>query len=1200
MNIKPKKINIFFYRIISFNTYIIGSLLILFTLFTPLILIAQQSSLKFEHISLDQGLSQSIVQVIHKDQKGFMWFGTQSGLNKYDGYTFTEYKYNPFDSTSISNNQILSICEDRSGALWIGTAGGGLNRFDREKEIFTHYTHNPNDSTSLSSDFVNTIYEDRNRNLWVLTAAGGADRLNRNTGKFTHYRHKKDDPNTLCHNVIRSGFEAADGTIWIGTLAGLNKYDPDKDNLIRYQPSKSNPNSLSYDEVTFIYESPNEPGILWISTGELQNFSEGGGLNRFDTKNEIFTHSNLKTIRLKGRSGNIVGQIHEDKNGIFWLATTQGLVRFDRKTESFGYFLPEPQYPSSRSNIVNSITEDTSGDLWITTRAFDGVYFFGKETKTFTHYTNNPNVSGSLSNNFVLSTYIDSTGVLWIGTNTGGLNKLDLYAKKFKTITHNPTNPNGLSASLVRSFYMDHRGQLWVGVLDGGLNRFDPKTKQIKHFLSNPREPGSLSDNNVYSLYEDRFGVLWVGTENGLNRFNRNDETFTRYHDDPKDPSSLSNDFVRVISEDQSGTLWIGTDFGGLNKYNRKQDNFISYTHNPDDPNSLSYNMVRAIVQDKSGVLWIGTFGGGLNKLVLRKDAGKGKGASEVFVPEKPIFTRYTHNPRDKNSLSNNSIQSMYVDDNGILWIGTFGGGLNRFDPKTEKFEYFTEANSELPNNVIYGVLGDDKGNIWVSSNRGISKYIPKSNTFINYDIDDGLQSKEFNGQACYKNGNGDMFFGGINGFNVFHPDSIKDNPYEPQIAITDFKLFGESVPIGENFPLKKHISETNEIRLTHWQNNISFDFVALHYNQPEKNKYSYILVNYDQAWHSTGSRRSATYTNLDPGEYFFRVRGSNNDGVWNKKGATIRIIITPPWWKTTWAYIAYALSVIALFFITHRAQKIVVVRRERSRAQIREAELRAQAAEAQARAFQAENERKTIELEKARRLQLSMLPKQLPNVPDLDIAVHMQTATEVGGDYYDFHLDEKGCLTVVIGDATGHGLNAGTMVSVIKGLFIANVSQTDIKTFFENCTRTIKQLHLGNLYMALALVKIEKNELIASAAGMPPIYIYRNRTKTVDEIVLKGMPLGAFDDFSYQDKCIKLEEGDSILLLSDGLPELFNEQKEMFDYHRVKETFEKIGHENPEKIIDSFIDIAEQWRNGRAQDDDVTFVVLKVKENRK
>ncbi len=1170
--------------------------IIILILITPPAIFGQRPNLKFEHISLDQGLSQSIVPVIHKDRKGFMWFGTQSGLNKYDGYKFTEYKVNPFDSTQISSSNILSIHEDHDGDLWIGTING-LNKFNRETEVFTQYQHNPDDSNSVGDNVVPFIQEDSYKNLWVATAAGGVDKLNRETGKFKRYRYREDDPNSLSHNSISAGFEDRSGTIWIGTVAGLNKYNRELDNFTRYQPSKTDPNCLSYNEVTFIYESPTEPGILWISTGERRHLSEGGGLNRFNTRTEKFTHYHLKSVRLSGRSGNIVGQIHEDKNGIFWLGSTQGLVRFDRKTESFEYLLPNPDFPNNNSNVIISITEDTNSDLWIRTLAFDGIYLFEKATKTFYHYIHNANDPYSLSNNIVLSTFIDSTGVLWIGTNTGGLNKVDLYAKKFKTINHNPENPNSLSAMITRSFYQDKEGQLWVGVIDGGLNRFDPKTRQIKHYFANRRDPTSLSHNSVFAILEDRFGELWVGTQDGLNRFNKTNATFLQHHHRSNDPTSLSNCTIRSIFEDRSGTLWLGTDFGGLNRYNRAENNFTSFTHDPNTPNSLSHNSVRAIAQDSAGVLWIGTFGGGLNKLVFGKDLSKNKSASEVLKAEQPIFTHYAHNPRDKNSLSDNSIQSIYIDNHGILWIGTFGGGINRFDPKTERFEHFTEKNSGLPNNVIYGVLGDARGNIWVSCNRGISKYVPSLNTFINYDVDDGLQSKEFNGQACYKNDRGEMFFGGIDGFNIFHPDSIRDNPYEPQIAITDFKLFGKTVSISEDSPLKKHISETEEIKLAHWQNNISFDFVALHYNQPEKNKCSYILVNYDLAWHSPGSQRSATYTNLEPGEYFFRIRGSNNDGVWNKKGATLRIVIAPPWWKTTWAYMLYAMLAIALTLILYRVQKLVVIRRERAKSIIREAELRAQAAEAQARAVQAENERKTIELEKARRLQLSMLPKKLPIVPHLDIAVHMQTATEVGGDYYDFYLDEKSRLTVVIGDATGHGLNAGTMVSVMKGLFVANVSQTDFKTFFENCTRTIKQLHLGNLYMALALIKIENHELIASAAGMPPIYIYRQRTRRVDEIVLKGMPLGAFDDFSYEDKKVQLEAGDSILLLSDGLPELFNDEKEMFDYHRVKDTFEEIGHENPEQIIDYFIEVAEQWRNGRVQNDDVTFVVLKVKE---
>jgi len=1160
---------------------------------------AQQQRFRFDRISLNEGLSQSIINAMLKDRDGFLWVGTESGLNKYDGYEFTIYKQNPFDLNAISHSQIISLYEDNSGALWIGTAAGGLNKLDRETETFTHFRHIPKDSTSLGSDFVGFVSGDSEENIWVVTAAGGIDRLIPETGKFRRYRYDSRNPNSLSHNGIRAFFEDSFGRIWIGTLSGLNRYDREGDQFIRYKPYKKSINSLSYDEVTFIYESSSEPGILWICTGEMERLSEGGGLNRFDTKNETFSQYNLKKNLALSRSGNIVGQMVEDREGLIWICSTQGLVCFDQTTEEFFYYLPNPHNPNSIRNIISSITQDVNGNLWITTLARDGIYYFDRQLRDFILIQNIPNDPTSLSNNFVTNVFQDPTGVLWIGTNTGGLNKLDQYAKKFQTFTHDANNPNSLSHSLVRSICEDRQRQLWVGLGGGGLNKLDPKRYSITHYSSNHDHPYRISNNGVFALCEDKYGLLWVGTiGRGLDMFDKERQRMKNYHNISNDPTSLSDNQVRAIFEDKAGTLWIGTDTGGLNRYNRKNDNFTRFTHNAKNPNSISHNSVRAIVQDQTGVLWFGTFGGGLNKLVLKSETENDKDKKEVFKSEAPFFTHYQHNPEDQSSLSQNSIQSIYVDGQGILWIGTFGGGLNRFDPKTEQFEHFTEQNSDLPNNVIYGVLGDDSGNIWTSSNKGISRFDPLTRIFSNYDVDDGLQSKEFNGQACFKSPTGEIFFGGINGLNAFYPDSIKDNPFVPDIAITDFKLFGESVPIADFSPLKKHISETETIQLAYWQNDISFDYVALHYNRPSENKYSYILVNYDEGWRDVGGKRTATYTSLEPGEYYFRVRGCNNDGVWNKKGATVRIIITPPWWETKLAYIGYIFCGLILILIVYWLMHNYLVNREREKSQIREAELRAQAAEARERAIQAENERKTLELEEARKLQLSMLPKNLPQVPNLEIAVHMQTAAEVGGDYYDFHVDEEDRLTVVIGDATGHGLKAGTMVSVIKSLFVANVSHSNIQSFFADCTKTIKKLQLGNLYMALTLLKIDNSELVVSAAGMPPIYIFRDKTNQVEEITIKGMPLGAFDNFKYYDERVKLHQGDTILLLSDGLPELFNEKKEMFDYPRIKETFEQVGETSPQNIINHFVKIGNDWSHGGCLNDDITFVVLKVLGN--
>jgi serine phosphatase RsbU (regulator of sigma subunit)/ligand-binding sensor domain-containing protein len=1173
--------------------YILVALLISLTFSR---LIAQQVDIKFEHISLEQGLSQSIINTIMKDSKGFMWFGTESGLNKYDGYDFVVYRNNPFDSTAISNNQIQCTFEDSEGFIWIGTTGGGLNKFNRETEGFTHYRHNPQDPKSISSDFVFFAFEDKSKNIWVFTAAGGVDYFNKSTGEFEHFQNNPDNPVSFSHNNINWVYEDLSGEIWFGTQNGLNKFNREDKSFERLFYGEVNEKKSDKTNISSIYESKKEPGILWITTGSIQEIKGGKGLIRFDTNKNNFTFYKHSPTDPNSISSNVGSQILESKSGTFWIATAYGLNKLDRETGKFKAYLPNPSKKRGRGNVIIGFAEDMFEKILLVTGDFDGGYLFDPQTESFTHYEYNPADPNSLSNNAITRVYADTTGVLWIGTATGGLNKIDYYAKKFNSYEYNPNDHNSLNAQIVRAIHLDRFGELWVGLAEGGLNRFDKSRKNVKHYTNDLNNSKSISANNVWAVFEDKEGTLWVGTYGGgLDKFDRKTETFSHYRFDKEDNSSISDNFIRDIYEDSESRLWIGTDFGGLNLFDRETETFYRIQNDPENPNSIPNNSVRTVAQDKSGNLWIGSLGGGLSKLVLNPEDRK-KERREVFDTGGEIITNYQHNPSDINSLSDNSIQSIFIDDDGIIWIGTFGGGLNRFDPETETFTLFTDENSDLPNNVIYSVVGDEKGNIWMSSNRGISKYDPVKNIFTNFDMDDGLQSREFNGQAEFYSSSGEMFFGGINGLNSFYPDSLRNNPYPPRIAITDFELLNKSVSIGGDSPLKKHISETDVITLSHWQNDISFEFVALHYNKPKENKYAYMLENYDHDWIKTENQRRATYTNLDPGEYVFKVIASNNDGVWNYEGASVKIIITKPWWQTGWAYLLYFLVAIGFLYLLHKFQQARVIKSERDRSQIREAELRAKTAEAQARAIQAENERKTHELEEARKLQLSMLPKELPKVSSLDIAVHMQTATEVGGDYYDFYKNENDSLTIVVGDATGHGLKAGTMVSVIKGLFISNAADTNTKIFFEKCTQTIKQLNLGNLYMALSFVKIENNELSASCAGMPPIYIYRNESKKVEPIVLKGMPLGAFDNFEYQDTKVKLYKGDSILLFSDGLAELFNDNKEMYDYERVKATFERTGHNNAQHIIDDLVDEVDIWRNGNSPNDDVTFVVLKMK----
>lgn len=1140
----------------------------------PLSAVEPGPKLSFSHYSLDEGLSQSIVFAIHKDRRGFMWFGTESGLNRFDGYHFTTFYNLAFDSTSISANNITSICEDDSGYIWIGTAGGGLNRYDWRTERFSHFRNHTADSSSLGNDTVGAVFIDQHRTLWALTAAGGLDRFDTARGCFVRYRHDPRKSTGLDDNRILSlYFSLQDDRLWIGTAAGLNYYTPRTGAIERFT-SAAGP--APWRAVSNLGGTRSEPGILWISTGLHNNSAASRGLFRLDTRSGQITPFRHRPGDPRSLPTDAIYGTSEDSRGSFWLLSDRGLIRMDRQSGRWQQFLIDPAQPASPRNFIRALHETGSGLMLLVNEATDGLWAFDAATRHFTHYQHDDADPGSLSNNDILSAYEDTTGVLWLGSNTGGLNKLEFYARKFNHFTAKSGDDNSLGFPLVRAICQDHEGFLWVGCSRAGLHRYSRNRQQVRHYRFGASDSSRLGNDNVWALCEDHQGALWVGTYGGgLSRLDRSRRHFECFRSQAGDSTTLSDDLVRAIFEDSRHRLWIGTETGGLNRYDRERNAFIRVKGRSNDNGSGS---VRTMAEDADGRLWLGTFGGGLEHW----DPGTG---------ERQI---YRNNPLDSTSLCSNYIQSIAIDPAGMVWIGSFGGGLDQFDPVRERFVHFTTQNSELADNAIYAVLCDAAGTIWCSSNRGLSNYNPKTQTFHNYDVYHGLQSKEFNGQAGFRGQNGELFFGGINGFNAFFPDQVRNNPYPPQVVLTGLQIFGSPVPIAPNSLLPRHISALQQIDLSHKKNDLTFEFVALHYSQPQENGYAYILENYDERWRNAGSQRSATYTNLSPGRYRFRVIARNSDGVWNKEGASIAVIIHPPWWKTPLAYLVFTTLLAGAALSLNRFQHARVVKREQEKAQVLHAELRAQAAEAQARAVQAESERQHHELEEARRLQLSMLPKQVPEVPGLEIAVHMETATEVGGDYYDFRLTPDGVLTVAIGDATGHGLKAGTMVSVLKGLFTAYGANGQIGDFFEICTRTIRQMHLGNLYMALILAKIKGSHISLSSAGMPPAYLYHHAAGEVEEITLKGMPLGAFADYPYQQVEKTLEPGDSLLLLSDGLAEIFDDHNEIVDYPRVKNAFEQVGNLAPAAIIRNLQATALSWRNGRELHDDITLVVLK------
>ena len=831
---------------------------------------AQEPDIKFDRVTIEQGLSNALVLSMCQDDKGFMWFGTEDGLNRYDGYDFTVYKHDLDDPHSLSNSYVNALHQDSLAVLWIGTWGGGLDRFDAEKEQFVHYQHEPDDGSSLSDDKVWALYEDSSGALWVGTE-GGLNQFDRETGQFTRYRHDPGDPHSLSHDHIRAVYEDRAGTLWVGTYSGgLNELDRETGRFTRYQYAPDDPHSLSDDYVLAIYED--SLGAFWIGT-------ENGGLNQFDLETKQFTR-----------------------------------------------YQNDPDDPHSLSHDhARAVYEDRSGTLWV------GMYGGGldeldRETGEFIHHRHDSDDPYSLSHDSVWSIYQDQAGILWVGT-INGLDKFDRARQKFAHYRHNPNDARSLSNNAVWAIYQDRAGVFWIGTLGGGLNRFDRETGQFTHYVHDPDDPHSLSGNVVRIVYEDRAGMLWVGTENsGLNKFDRETGQFTRYQYDPDNPHSLSHNNVWTIHEDSSGDFWIGTFGGGLNKFDRENERFAHYQHDSSDPDSLVDDYVAVLYQDSLGVFWIGTAGG-----------------VDRFDRENERFIHYVHDPNDPHSLSNNAITAIYHDQSGTLWVGSLGG-LDRFDRAEGTFTHYGEKEG-LPNEVIVGILEDDVPpenggpNFWIGTLGGLSRFNLQSEDFKNYSVKDGLQSDKFSIWAFCKSSDGEMFFGGINGFNAFYPDQIVDNAYIPPVVLTDFQLFNKPVEIAPDSPLPKSITEIDEIELTYRDSVFSFEFAALHYSDPQANQYAYMLEGFDQDWNYTDARRRfATYTHLDGGEYIFRVRASNSDGVWNEEGVSVKITIVPPVWETWWFRTLAGLLVIGGLLAGFRG-RIRTVENQRRQLEIQVAE---------------------------------------------------------------------------------------------------------------------------------------------------------------------------------------------------------------------------------------------------------------------
>lgn len=785
----------------------------------------QVQAFDFARISREQGLSQGNVTCIVQDKKGFMWFGTRDGLNRFDGYGITVFRHNAGDSTTISHNYIRSLYCDKAGRLWIGTESG-LNVYVPEKESFKSFKTVRTSNSSVNK--IKAIIEDRKGNLWI-GSAGGLRLFKVHTEEFIMPEHFSVEG--IVATDIEDIAEDRAGNIVVATWNdGLYVITPDR-TARHYTSVDGDQRTLGSDFLKKIYVD--RSGKIWIGTTK-------GGLNLFDLEREVFT---------RFRKGQVNGVTSDD---------------------------------------VLAISEDNQGRLWIGTQN-GGINLLDSKRNLFSYIVANESKEKGLSSGSIYSIYRDKDSNMWVGTFSAGVNFWANANKKFDLLLKGD-HARALNNSNALCVLEDKAGRVMIGTDGGGINVFNKQSGTVEYITLQQGLQGKVKSNYPLCFYRDSGGLIWIGSFYGqVSVYNPARKRF--------DHLALGSDVdhVSAICEDSKGRMWFGTWGQGLIAYDKNKKKFQRYIPS-DKEGTLSHQIIFSIYNDRQSKLWIGTEGGGLN----------------LFDPVSQKFTVFKAANGGVNSLSNNIVNCIFESKRGELWIGTHGG-LNKLDRATMHFSTLRMKDG-MASDVVQAILEDDHGKLWISTNQGITRFNPDTNEFRNYDDSDGLQPNSFNRLSAFKNNNGVMYFGGVAGLNIFHPDSIRDNTLPPPVHFTALQIFNKPVRFGsDNSTLETSITESNHLTLSYKQSVFSLEFVALNYTFPEKNQYAYKLEGFDDEWNNIGTQRKATYTNLHPGNYVLKVRASNNDGIWNDVGATMNIIIIPPFWQTWWAKTFYILVLIGL-----------------------------------------------------------------------------------------------------------------------------------------------------------------------------------------------------------------------------------------------------------------------------------------------
>ncbi len=1077
------------------------------------------NNIRITGYSLNEGLSQIAVNTMMIDSYGFLWIGTQYGLNKFDGYGFRVYKHQPSDRESLSNSTINALIEDNHGYIWVATEDG-LNRFDRRSESFKVYRNEPDNIHSLSHNNVMGVYDDRSGTIWVKTPLG-IDRFDPETGIFEHIDYHSHPEGVSYFSGHVPIYEDSFGRMWFGSGNGLGLLD------------------RMGRKVTVYSHDPDDPGSI---------------------------------------SSNIVRSVFETSGGELLIGTDNGLNVFYPGMQQFEVYFPTGSFPGlPGADRINNIFEDGNGVIWAGTN--EGLLSFSPDKGGFKAFTDDRNNSPFM--NVEVTTMLeDNSGNLWIGT-LGGLFMAD-NKNKFSLYRIDDFMPEAApSARLVASISKSGEDGLFVGTWGGGLFRINRATNDAVHFFSaSPSPVRQISNDFVHVIFSGSDGRIILGTRDGLDIYNGDDRGFVPFcpSDNQEDCSVFNSNRIYSILEDAEGTLWVGTRNGLYSFYNGRMTTFM---HDPDDDNSISSNRVHEIVECSDGYIWLAT-GNGLNR----------------FDRETGLFASYRKNPEmGRFSLSNNEVTTIYEDAGGNMWIGTIAG-LNRFFPGTGSFTLFSEKEG-LPDNLIYSIIEDNNGMLWLSTNKGIARFDPDSFEVISFDVDDGLQDYEFNLGAVYKSERGEIFFGGVSGFNSFYADSIRFNDYVPHVAITSFIVHTSE---GEK---KIPVTGVEEIVLQPDENSFSIEFAALDYTRPGRNRYAYKMEGLGDGWIYSGNRRIAGFSRMRPGVYTFRVRGSNNDGVWNEEGASVRIVIISPWWRSVYSYLFYGAAMLGLIYliVLFSTSKLRVANQI-----LREKEQASKEIARQKEELSLKNRNITDSINYARRIQMAMMPKtrQLQRL-FYESFIFYSPKDIVSGDFF-WVSKRKEKVFIAVVDCTGHGV-PGAFMSIIgyellrniinvKGIEspadILNELSVDFSEIFDSEGEKDYTFRDG---MDIGFCVIDRKTATLEFAGaFSPLYLIRDMSIT--EIKGNRFSVGLMEDLieeKFVNHSVQLEKNDMIYMFSDGYPDQFGgEAGKKFKFRRFRHLLLNI-HTHPAREQHNLLQQSiTQWMGNHEQVDDILVIGVK------